>query len=312
MTKEQENVSTRDVAVQGLVGENPDKFPPEEEYIRDKAALDTSISVMQGQLKQQGELEKSSAAPKNASRKAATMPLFSLACIIYSMAYDTGNVSLMEKVMIKLSEMKRLSDSALLIFFDNILSAGAENLAALLKYGVTQLMLDDDTTLVDSLREEVKKFVRLKKDRSELNKQIKVQFKDVDQCIVPFDNKVESKRLTDPLWYSLYWKIRKVDHSAASHVSAKGKVFDVATGQALTGAIVKVYNAPEGKTLTSGAELVKNVKVRSYGGGFNLKSLPTGTYLVTVTYAGYADQVVTIYVNGGTSTSFELALSKLA
>jgi len=312
MTKEQGNQYNRDIDFQEFVGENPGQFPSEEEYIKDKGALDKEISALQGLLKQQDDLEKSSAAPKDGARKAASMPLFSLASLIYSMAYATGNISLTEKVKINLSELKRLPDGKLLIRFENILSAGAEYLPSLLTYGVTQEILDLDTDLVNTYREEVKKFVRLQKDHKEVTKQIKAQFKAVNKCMVPFDNMVENIRLSDPAFYSLYWTIRKVDHSPSSHVSAKGKVYDAVTRQALTGAIVNVYSAPEGKALTSGADLVKNVKVKSYGGGFNLKSLPTGTYLVTVTYAGYTDQTITIYVNEGTSTSFELALSKLA
>jgi hypothetical protein len=311
MTKDQGNQYNRDVDFQEFVGENPGQFPSEDEYTKAIEALDTSMGDLQGLLKQQDDLEKSSAAPKDGARKAASMPLFSLASLIYAMAYATGNISLMEKVKLTLTDLKRLSDGKLLIRFDNILSAGAEYLPTLLTYGVTQKLLDDDTAIVEVLREEVKKFVRIRKEHIEVTKQIKAQFKVVNKCMIPFDNMIESKRLTDPAFYSLYWTIRKVDHSPASHVSAKGKVYDAVTRQALIGAIVNVYNASEGKSLQSGADLVKTVKVKSNGGGFNLKSLSTGTYIVTVTYAGYTDQEITIYVNDGNSTSFELALSKI-
>jgi hypothetical protein len=312
MTKDQGNQYNRDVDFQEFVGENPGQFPSEVEYLKNKGTLDKEMSTLGDLLKQQDDLEKSSAAPKDGARKAASMPLFTLASLIYSMAYATGNISLMGKVNLTLTDLKRLSDGKLLIRFENILSAGVQYLPTLLTYGVTQDILDADTDLVDVLRDEVKKFVRLQKDHKEVTKQIKEQFKVVIECMVPFDNMIESKRLSDPAFYSLYWTIRKVDHSPTSHISAKGKVFDEVTRQALTGAIVNVYSVPEGKSLSSGADLVKTVKVKSYGGGFNLKSLPTGTYIVTVSYAGYADQEVTIYVNEGNSTSFELALSKLA
>lgn len=74
--------------------------------------------------------------------------------------------------------------------------------------------------------------------------------------------------------------------------------------------MVIVPTRPE-NPMTRQVKLAKNVKVKSAGGGFQLKSLSTGTYLITVTYAGYADQQVTAYVNDGVLTVVQLPLNKL-
>jgi hypothetical protein len=123
---------------------------------------------------------------------------------------------------------------------------------------------------------------------------------------------VENKRVGDPAWYSLYWTTRAMDHSPVSHVSAKGKVYDAVTNQPLPGCILTVCKIENGKTLTSGAELMKTAKVKSAGGGFDLKSLTTGDYLFKVTYAGFVDQEVIVYINESVLTRVDLPLSKIA
>ncbi len=313
MTKEQKNHFNRDGDVQGFAAENQGQFKPEEEYIKIKEALDIAMADLRNLLKTQDELELNSAETKDVARENATPPLFQLANVIYSMAFATGNISLMEKVRITLSELKRLSDTKLLFRFENFISAGAEYLPSLLTYGVTEETLNSNTAFVNTFGEELKKYSRQKNDHKEVTKQIKLQFKAVDNCIVPFDNMVENKRVSDPAWYSLYWTIRTIDHSPASHVSVKAKVYDAETNQPLPGTIL-TYSKIEtnGKALTSGPDLSKTVKVKSAGGGLDLKSLTTGAYLFTVSYAGRADMQTTVYVNEGVLTRIDFPLNKIA
>jgi hypothetical protein len=109
-----------------------------------------------------------------------------------------------------------------------------------------------------------------------------------------------------------YWKARNLRKPIGSKLVLKGKVFDSATNQPLPGAVVTISQLVNSKSLTSGPELAKIVKVKSAGGGFQLKSLPNGSYIVTVSYFGYADQQVTAYVNNGVLTLVQLPLSKIA
>jgi hypothetical protein len=111
--------------------------------------------------------------------------------------------------------------------------------------------------------------------------------------------------------YSTYQSARTIKYSSGSHVSFKGKVFDAETNQPLPGAVVTLTQQVNSKSLTAGADLQKTVKVKSAGGGFQLKSLPNGSYTVTVSYFGYADQQVTACVNNGVLTLVLLPLSKI-
>ncbi len=73
-----------------------------------------------------------------------------------------------------------------------------------------------------------------------------------------------------------------------------------------------VVRAVTGKSLTSGPDLSKTVKIKSASGGFQLKSLPTGTYIFRVSYAGYTDQEITVYINEGVLSRVDMPLSKIA
>jgi len=46
--------------------------------------------------------------------------------------------------------------------------------------------------------------------------------------------------------------------------------------------------------------------------GLQFSSLSTGTYLFKVTYAGYADQEIAVYINDGVLSKVDMPLSKIA
>jgi hypothetical protein len=103
-----------------------------------------------------------------------------------------------------------------------------------------------------------------------------------------------------------------VKKTSSTKVAAKGKVFDAVTNLPLPGAIMSIVSYNGNTKVASGSELTKTVKIKSAGGGFNLKSLPTGSYLFKVTYAGYADQEIIVYVNEGVLSKVEMPLTKIA
>jgi hypothetical protein len=312
MTKNERNHEAMLVNTDEVIGQNADKFQPSSAYETAKSNLDNSIATLKVLGNTQDELQHASAAPKNSAREAASMPIFQLANVIASFAYATGNISLSEKVKITLSDLKKLPDGDLVTRFTTFLNTGNEYAPALIEYGVTEEILTSDTELFNVYKVEIQKQALRVLELKEVTKQLKKELKVADNCLMPFDKMVEAKRVSDPVWYSLYQSARIIKHSPASRVSAKGKVFDAVTNQPLPGAVLTVCKVENGKAFTSGPDLAKNVKVKSAGGGFDLKSLTTGAYLFTVSYAGYADQQTTVYINEGVLTRVELPLSRIA
>ena len=65
------------------------------------------------------------------------------------------------------------------------------------------------------------------------------------------------------------------------------------------------------KAKAGGSELTKNVKRTSAKGGFQLQTLPAGTYTITATREGYAELTVTVYINDGEMSDVKLEMVKI-
>jgi hypothetical protein len=312
MTKEESYHLSRLVTVFDMIDKSADKFLPPSVYLAAKSNLQNSIASLKDLENTQDKLKHDSVASRVQAR-AACAPIFELANVIRSMAYATGNLSLAANVKLTLTELKSLPDGKLVTRLTTIINLGIQYLTELITYGTTQEILTADTALLKAYDDEIQKQTRRILDRKEVTKQIKNGFKVADTCLSPFDAMVEAKRLSDPVWYSLYQSARSIKYTPASRVSVKAKVFDAETNQPLPGAIL-TYSKIEtnGKALTSGADLQKNVKIKSAGGGVDLKSFATGAYLFTVSYAGRADQQTTVYINEGVLTRVDFPLSKIA
>jgi len=313
MTKNQKSHQAMVDTSLDVIVVNADKFLPKSAYDEALANLIAGNVKLKSLAKIQDDLKHASVAPKNAAREAAFMPTFQLANIISSVAHATGNILLAEKVELILTDLYRMSDVDLVNRLSNIISAGTDNLPDLLTYGVTQAILTADADLLAVYEDEIKKQAQRKLDLKEVTKQLKKQFKIVDTLLIPFDKMVENTRISDPDWYSTYQSARIIHYSAVSRVSAKVKVFDAETNQPLPGAWLSAVKIDsEGKALTSGADLVKNVKVKSAGGGLDLKGFTTGAYLFTVSYSGCNTNQTTVYINEGVLTRVDFPLSKIA
>jgi hypothetical protein len=261
----------------------------------------------------QDENEHSSNVPKAEAHNAAASNIYQTGSKIASFAFDTHNVELQSKVSISLSELNKLPDNLFISRCETILGCGQQYLPQLPDYLVTAPTLAEGRDFLDALELEIKKQGQRKIERTSINQQFNMQIKTTNKNFDFFDTIVETLRLSDPVFYNQWWDARSLPNMPKSHVSVKLKVYDAETNQPLPGAIL-AYSRIEtnGKALTSGADLVKNVKVKSAGGGLDLKSFTTGAYLFTVSYAGRAEQQTTVYVNEGVLTRIDFPLSKIA
>ena len=55
----------------------------------------------------------------------------------------------------------------------------------------------------------------------------------------------------------------------------------------------------DGKSAKAGGDLMKNVKFTSLKGNFDIRTLPEGLYLLTVSKLGYTIQVISVNVADG-------------
>jgi uncharacterized membrane protein len=145
---------------------------------------------------------------------------------------------------------------------------------------------------------------------TQITKQLATLFKTADTALENMDAAVEIVRLTEVNFYNGYKSARKVIETGGGSLSVKGLVTDAQTGSPLKGVTVSFAldgGMAKAAIATTEPEIVKKTAEK---GGFNIKSLATGTYQVTLKKVGYADQVATISVNDGEMTELKISLEK--
>jgi iron complex outermembrane recepter protein len=76
----------------------------------------------------------------------------------------------------------------------------------------------------------------------------------------------------------------------------------------------KVKNAKDNTGLTGASIYISDLKLGAYSdadGNYKIQSLPTGTYLVEVSFIGFASQVQRLAISGSTTADFELPESRI-
>jgi hypothetical protein len=225
-------------------------------------------------------------------------------------ALSTGDKNMQSRVYLTRSKLNKCSDKKFVALVKNQLSFSQENLPALAEFKVTAATLADGDKLLGNFNDQVAILANNAIALKQVTEQLSIQVKITNKCFTPIDSLVDTYSLSDPVFHRSYLNARNVKHTATAKVAFKGKVYDAVTLQPLVGAKVTFALVEGSKALTSGADLVKTVKVKSAGGGFQFKSVPDGNYLVTVVYYGYPDLQVQASINNGVLTSIDLPMTK--
>jgi len=296
---------------QVVLNENAGKLETITAYPALKARIDESIADEQSLANSQESRKRNSTAAKNYARTAAIEYTLDLSRKVSAYAIIAGNRALLDKARFNATTLKRSSDNKLVLIFETVLACAGDNLENVLEYGVTEQSLSAGAGVLTNLKSEMQNLLLSNSEQKQLTVQLEKQFRNTDEALFTLDAMVETMRQSDPVFHRLYSNARRKKRTSTSKLSARGKVFDAATGLPLPKAKISILSYNSSKALSSGADLVKNVKIAGALGGFQLKSLATGTYLFRVSYAGYADQDVTVHINEGVLTRVEIQLTKL-
>jgi len=311
MKKSQNNQLTSDISTQGVLNANKPKFDAIEAYATTKEDLDNGISDIQSLASQQLEHKQASTAAKNAAKNAASLGLMDIIRRVKAYAVVSGNENLAALVSFTATRIKRMADGDLLSTINTVLAGIDAYKTELLQYGVTPAMLLNMDELCNTLDSEWKKLLKNTAELKEITTHLQEKFKSLDAILVLIDAMVESMRTSDPVLNRLYFNARKVKNTGVTKLSARGKAYDAVTLLPITKAKL-ILTLSLDKATDTGSELTKTVKFSGAQGGFQFKNLPTGTYKILASYEGYAEQVVTVYINQGVLTQIEVPLTKLA
>lgn len=311
MQKLQNNQLTMHQTSQVVLNENEVKLESFTAYPAIKETLNESIAEEQSLVGRQEMRKSNSVAARDQKRSIAAEYIIDLSSKVYSFAFVTKNQTLLDSVRFTATKLNRFTDNKILIVLENLLVSANENKLQVLEYGVTDQLLSTGNDILANLKTEIQNFRLCKVELQQLTGQLKKQFSITNSIFLTIDTMIQTMRFSDPVLHSLYRNARKIKNVGVTKLSARGKVFDAVSGLPLPKAKISIVGYNSKKAVTSGPDLSKNVKIAGALGGFQLKSFATGTYVFRVSYAGYADQEVTVHINEGLLTRVEIPLAKL-
>jgi len=312
MDKRQTRTLDAQATTLSKLDQNAPLFVGFSQYPTLKDKIDLGITKSTELSKRKMYLESLTPAEKTNSRFTLAEADLNLSSKMMSLAYVKEDALLYDSVKLNKSAIRVLNDSLFLHKTDILIGAAEDNITDLAEYGETPTSIAAIKALRDTFKAEVGNMIDIQEELTTVNEQLTQQLKQTEKVFKKVDTLVNSMSQSQPAFYNMYWTARARKPTGGSKVSARVKVYDAATNQPLPGATLIVTRIVEnGKSLTSGADLVKNVKVRSAGGGVDLKTLPPGVYTFSINYYGYAQQTITVYVNEGVLSKVDFSLNKL-
>ena len=231
------------------------------------------------------------------------------------MAYAkfTNNQTLLAEINITESDFKRAADTAVKDYAQIIYDRAQPIVATLSIYGITtasQTALLNAITNYNAILGAPRIGITVK---SQATKQLVALLKLVDTALLNMDAAVEIIRLSQVNYYNGYKTARKIVSTGIGTLAVKGLVTDAESGEPVKGVTVSFVQENEmmlSKSATMGKIKPVVTKKTADKGGFNVKSMPAGTYQVKIKKEGYQEQLATVYVNDGELSELKLEISK--
>jgi len=279
-------------------------------YKANATVLENNINQIQAAAELQ-EFDKTGIADKKKQLRASLIAQaedFSLKLVAY--ATNTGNKILLKEVKYSKSDLNRAADADLKNMTQCIYDRAHENIATLDDYSITDAMLTTFLATINSFNEAIPTVREGATSKKLYTTQLENLYKATDAAIDNIDKIVEIVRLSQPDFYTGYQNSRLAINTAGGSVALKGVITDATSLEPLKGVTLTI--TPDGgkaalSTKGNGEAIVKKTAEK---GGFMVKSLPEGTYNVTITKNGYKDQVVTVSVTDGEMSDLNVELSK--
>jgi len=222
----------------------------------------------------------------------------------------TKNQKLLKEISNTESDLRHLPDTVLPDTAKLIYDRAQANLPSLANYLITA---ESQSVLLQAIADYRQALAspRVEKiSQEQATKQLVELFVAGDETLANMDAVVEIVRLTQPNFYSGYKLSRKIIESGNTKLAVKGFVTEALTGAPVPGVTISFW--PDGDAMkaavTGEASLVKKTAEK---GGFQVSSLPAGTYRVILQKVGYTEQTLTIFVNKGELTTVDVQLAKV-
>lgn len=228
---------------------------------------------------------------------------------IGAFAKFSNNTLLQNDVKFTSSGFSKMTDTGLKDYAQIVYDKSQTNLDALPSYGINA---ETQKTLLETLTS-YNESISMPRvgiaERSQATKQLVMLFEKGDNILENMDYAVEIIRLPRKNFYDGYKTARKIVETSAGNLTLKAQATEKKTGQPVKGAIFTFKTSGLMSGTTSGnGEIVKKTADK---GKFNIKNMPAGTYLVTVSKPGYVDRTETVIVADGDLTNLRVELERV-
>lgn len=212
---------------------------------------------------------------------------------------NTKDILLINEIKYSYSELLRSTDEDLVTKCKCIHDRANTLVAELTEYGITAAVVTSLQSAITGFKKVMPSTRNGLTNLSYSTARIVQLFKDADQIMLNIDLIIEIVHYSEPVFYNNYKAKRKLPQLSSSHVSLKGVVIDE------TGAPVKGVSI----VISMNGTVVNKKSAKK--GGFRVKTLAPGTYLIKASKFGYVSYEVTIPVNNGEMSYVEIILRKL-
>jgi len=251
---------------------------------------------------------------KNTSKNLLIQTLLPILKRIQAYASISRDQVLQNAVKLTKTDLLRMRESLLSDTCRTIMVTCQEKTTELTPYGLTPAML---TLLGAAITDFDAKLVGTPQylgEQKAAKKNIATSFAEADDIVnTKLDVLAEIITDTNPQTYIEYRNSRKLDLPGSHTMSLKGIVVVAGTSEPIPGATVTITKNENGdsKAKAGGTDLQKNVKQSATQGGFQIQSLPAGTYTITAVKVGFTEQTVTVYINDGEMSEVKLELARV-
>jgi hypothetical protein len=269
----------------------------------------TNTQIQTAKVQQEND-ESGNITAKNQIR--ATLITQVLDVIRKTIAYATvvNNSVLLTQVKYTESAVNKSSDSNLSSISQVVHDAANANAAALVAYGVTAANITTLQTTITSFIAAIPKGRVGTTDGGEATLLLATLIKTLIDTWAKIDTLVEVVKVSQPNFYNEYRNVRKVISTGNGSFALKGSATELNSGDPVAKATFTF--APSNGLLKNAVANSKDniIKKTAAKGKFNIKSMPEGTYTVTITKPGYKDLVVTVSVVNGELAKLDVILEK--
>lgn len=311
MNSKQENRHSMQLAVVNFLTQNTSITNTLPNFNTLFTSFQSIVSQIQT-IREQQEIDKTGiAANKNQLKRILISQTMEIARRITAYATIVNNAVLLGEVWYSESDLSRSPDTILrdqcLVIYDR----GIANISVLNPYGVTPAMLTALQNAINNFAAAIPKPRLGIMEKKLATGQLATLFASADDILEKMDVLVEMVKNTQGNFYNAYNGVRKVINTGMGSLAVKGLVMQAQNGKPLKG--VKVTFRMDSASGNGNGTGNGNVLVKQTGekGGFHIKSIDAGIYMVLLEKPGYVNQSISVPIADGELNRIEVVMMKV-